>query len=131
MAYDVESQLYPASTEDAKSIPMDIIRPLWAFPVVIPAASHTDFTLPGTLVILSLYSTADCIVEFGRTGAYPILAPLSNALFLPAGVIMTVAAPVDGTLCRVLSQGGSAGTLFVQGVQKWAGLGLRRQSIVR
>ena len=129
MATSIEQQLYPASTEDSKSIPMEIIRPLSLMRVMISSNAVTGFTLPADYKLLSFYATIDCGVKFAADLTYPVSGINADTLFLPAFTIMTIAPAIGQLECSVAPfLDSDSGYLAIQSIQKWAGLGLRRQA---
>lgn len=123
MATLASSQLYPFSTEDGKSIPLEVIRPLGVFVLPVTTGGHA-IALDSSFDLVSVLSTVPIIWTFnGDTIAENVIIP--DALFVPADTIMTVDLP-SGAAHHVKSLNGS-GYVYIQGIQKWAGLGLNRQ----
>ncbi|MGE4259156.1 MAG: hypothetical protein AB7F19_07430 [Candidatus Babeliales bacterium] len=132
MATSAQEQLYPSATEDAKSIPMEIMKPTGFYLVSAAEGAQTAFAIPTAFEVCSIYSTEDAFMAFDSEpgelsfpvpdGIYP------NILFLPARTMMTVQLPTvlrTGTIIPVFAD--LPIKVFVQSIQKWAGLGLRRQ----
>lgn len=128
MATVAERELYPFSTSDAKSVPVDIIWPLKFIKKAFIADDETSMSIPADFDIVSIKATADVLIDFGNAATYPIAeTAYSSALFVPAETIMTVRLPSTGAVKLVPATAGQAGSLYIQSVQKWAALGLQRQ----
>lgn len=129
MATTAERELYPLSTSDSKSIPLEAVWPLRAIRKAVAANVASSLTLPTDLQLVSIRSTVDCLIDFANAAAYPVVdATLyPNAMFLAAETIYTVRVPNGGPIKIVPTTAGLSGTLFVQEIQKWAALGLKRQ----
>ena len=120
------SQRYPLSTPDGLSIPLDVIKPhsivLLNFTTMTASAV---VAIPDGIEIASLYSTEDCVIQFGGTAAVPangVNTP--NALVLTKDVITVIAPPLVTLTAIGLS---TAGSLRIQFIEKWAGLALVKQ----
>lgn len=128
MATVAERELYPFSTSDAKSVPVDIIWPLKFIKKAFAMNAATALTIPAGFDIVSIKATADVLVDFANAATYPVAeTEYANALFVPAETIMTVRLPSTGAVKLVPATAGQAGSLYIQSVQKWAALGLQRQ----
>lgn len=121
--------IYPFSTQDGKSIPLDIIKPtgimVRSFPAAGGIVSHC--TIPDGSVVGVLTSSVECIVRFGAVDIPATLVDdtlYTNAVFIPAGAIVAVVLPAG--ILSVIGRG-AAGTLFIQLIEQWAGLGLPNQ----
>ena len=120
------SQRYPLSTPDGTSIPLDVFKPhsvvLLSFSNMVASAV---VAIPDGIEIASLYSTEDCIVQFGGTAVIPGNGVnKADALILTKDVITNVAPPlVTMTVIGITA----AGSLRIQFIHKWAGLALPKQ----
>ena len=117
------SQLYPFSTEDGKSIPLEVIRPLGAF--VLSVTDEATFTT-GPYELVSIRCSKDAVLVFNSATSIAEGVDLENALVLPAETIVTAVIPVNTSSKIKIMEEGSA-KLYIQHIQKWAGLGLNRQ----
>lgn len=120
-----QSQLYPLSTENSDAIPLDVIRPTGIIRLALSAPT-TDLVIPEEVKIAAFYSKLGCFIHFGLLMPNP---PISNtyypdALFIPPGVIITSVIPSVNAKVVPLS---ADGELIIQGIYKWAGVGLDRQ----
>lgn len=132
MATAASKSLYPSSTDDGKPIPLDVMSPRELLFVPLAADTESVVAIPGTYNVVSIYSTIDSIIDFDNGMAFPPVAgELDNALFLPAGTIMTVQIPNTGEVRVVPVIAGETGFCTIQNIQKWAALGLQRQLSVR
>lgn len=132
MATAASQSLYPSSTDDGKAIPLDVMSPRELLFVPLVANDESLVTIPANYNVVSIYSTIDAIIDFDNGLAYPPVAgELDNALFLPAGTIMTVQLPNQGAVRVVPVVADEVGYCTIQHIQKWAALGLQRQLGVR
>lgn len=125
----IDKELYSFSTEDGKAIPLDIIRPLAIMLQAVNAGSQTSITIPVTWKVASFYSSVGCFIEFASAlMPWPILAntEYTDVLFVPPNIIVT--ATVIPGVAIISPASGSAGSIIIQQIQKWAGLALRRQA---
>jgi len=117
--------LYPFSTKDAKVIPLDIIRPASLAKIPFLSASATvlaDLSL--SVPILVLRSSTDCYIRFGATAEVPSTALIPDLLYLPAGTVMVIAPEVSTYSVIGATENGD---LWIQVIERWAGLGLETQ----
>jgi len=124
----VEKEIYPLSTEDNRSIPLDVIRPLSLLKGSIAATGATSITIPVGWKVASFFSNVGCFVQFAAASlpTPPTLdTPYADTLWVPPNFVV-VSTVLEGT-ARVVSAEGVAGYLIAQHVQKWAGMALRRQ----
>lgn len=121
------AQLYPLSTRDGESIPLEVMGPAGLIVRSITLSGVVDFTLPASFVIGSLYSEVGCILQFAQTIPNPPVngTEYSDAVFVPPQTLIT--STLTPGPCRLISLGVSAGTLYIQNVQKWAALALSQQ----
>lgn len=125
----VNNQLYPFSTEDGKTIPLDIIRPVGLMQVNVPVAGFAaSAIIPADWALASFYSKEGCIVQLGTATLNGALTP---GMVYPDALVVPPRCLVVSTLlpgeCRIISLEGDTGTVFIQRIQKWAGIALRRQ----
>lgn len=133
MATAAERELYPLSTSDSKSIPLETIWPLRALRKSVAPDATTDLTIPAGMDLVSIRSTVDLLIDFANAATYPIsdATVYPNALFVAAETIYTVRLPNTGAVNIVPLLPGVSGTLYIQEIQKWAALGLQRQLVNR
>lgn len=133
MATVAERELYVLSTSDGKSIPLDAVWPLRAIRKSFASNIHTALTIPADMELVSIRATADILVDFDNAATYPVAdgSAYANALFVAAETIYTVRLPNTGAVRIVPAVAGLAGTLYIQEIQKWAALGLKRQLVNR
>jgi len=127
MATAVEKQLYPFSTEDAQAIPLDIILPKELLFIQLAAEAAASVTIPTGFNLVAVYSSVDVLLDFANAAAYPLAAgTFSEGVFVPGSVMMTFMLPDVGAI-KIVPVANRAGWCTIQNIQKWAGLGLRRQ----
>lgn len=120
-------QLYPMSTEDGESIPLDIIRPLDVQVVAFAAESHTPVNFTAGQKYCSVSSTVDCVVDLTNSQTYP-LASSTSGFVVCADAVYTIQLPEAPVTARIIPLNpAEAGSFRVTGIQKWAGIGLARQ----
>jgi hypothetical protein len=119
-------ELYPFSTQDGKSIPLDIIRPAGLIIQSFTASGNTFLESSTPLDVAVFMASKPCLVGFGEEVPNPAVNGefYSNSLIIPAGVIITVKCPSSIMYIRGTDE---AGTLYVQAIHRWAGLSLPSQ----
>lgn len=119
--------LYPFATQDGQAIPLDIINPAGlVFQDFILGAS-TEFTIPAGYEVGTFFATKDCIVSFGADlVSFDANTMHTNTLLLPAGVVVTAAFIAGPAYVRGIAE---VGTVYMQLIEKWAGLGLPQQFV--
>jgi len=119
------SNLYPFSTKDASAIPLDILRPKSVaridFLDAVPSAA-LDLVVYTPVIILR--ASAPCVISFGAAPTALSAALVANQMYMDAGELQVIAPPAS-TL--YVMGDGVAGSLVVQMIEKWAGLGLDAQ----
>lgn len=116
------NQLYPFSTKEGEIIPLDIIRPSGALKKAIPTGTGTTAETLGTAAtpIVILRSDVNCFVCFGNIAVVPGSTIVANTVYIAAGE--TVVCAPGSTTYSVIGDG-ATGTLIVQLIEQWAGLG--------
>jgi len=124
-------ELYPFSTSDGQSIPLDVISPIGLIKKNFTGVGVSTLVVADSFKIASFYSFEGCILQMaGSSLANPPVDGSDNAdtlLILPDTTV--VSAIVAGTWNIVPYVSGVAGVLWVQKIRKWAGLALERQLI--
>lgn len=116
------AELYPLATQDGKSIPLDVVKPLSLFSALIVEGTPTVFEVPADYVIAAIYATVDCIVRFSATplpSGIVTETAYSNAIFVPANILCNLV--VTPGAASVLGVAG-AGVIYISSVQQWAAL---------
>lgn len=119
------SEAYPFSTQDGKAIPLDIIKPAYLLIKNFSIVS-SSLTITEDMRVATLFSSVSCLFRFEVD--IPVIVDgtaYSRMILVPANTILTVAL-VTGT-AYVKSLSGDNGTLYLQVIEKWAGLALDRQ----
>jgi hypothetical protein len=123
----IPSEIYPFSTQDGKAIPLDIIKPAFLIKKSFSTTS-SSFTIAEGMRVATVMATAGCLLRFEED--IPVLvdgiAYASTAL-IPPNTIVTIA--LKSGLAYVQSLTSEAGTLYIQVIEKWAGLALDNQYI--
>lgn len=127
MATAASNQLYPFSNEKGEAIPLDIVRPLGAVVVSVAANAATSFSIPTNYTEVSISSTIDVLIDFDDTATYPAVGPYNSALILRKDVIYTQQLPDVGAVKIIPINTAESGKVFINAIQKWAGIGLNRQ----
>ena len=112
---------YPLTTHSGVPIPLDVYRPRSLLTVTLSTSPSTPTSLPSGSEVFMFRASVDCWIRFDSTQvAVPTPGtPQSYTTFLAAGEIHNIAPPFL-LFSHVAS---AAGTLIVQGVENWAGLG--------
>lgn len=116
------NDLYPFATQDGKAIPLDIIKP--AFLYMCNVASTV--VVPTKYQVVAIHAiNVDALVRFGEDLVIPLTSGVyyENTVYIPKNGVVMVALP-DNTLHIYPS---NTGIVYVQGMEKWAGLGLQKQ----
>src|SRR4051812_4197416 len=111
-------QLYPLSTRDGESIPLEVMGPQGLLVKSFTALGTTGLVIPTSFVIGSLYSSAGCILQMGAaTIPNPLLdnTEYPNTVFVPPETLITVA--LIAGAARVIPLV-NAGSLYIQNVRK-------------
>lgn len=119
------SEAYPFATTDGKAIPLDIIKPKGFIYSSFPGS----ITIPAnTSGVSFFYATESCVLAPSFSPALTEDTYYSGALFVPKGhaVISTL---LEGTF--QIEAIDNPGFLFVQEIEKWAGLSLDIQYVRR
>lgn len=123
------NEVYPFSTEDNKSIPLEVIRPISLIRQSVLSAGPSVLTIPVGWKVASFYCSVSCYIEFGAASMPNVLlnnTPYANTLWIPSETIV-VATVLEGT-ARIVNAGtAGVGYLIAQQIQKWGGLAPRRQ----
>jgi len=125
---DIRDQLYPFSTEDNKSIPLDIIRPLSLIQQALASAVLSTIVIPATWKLASFFCPVGCYIQFfDETLVTPIVdgTEYTDTLFVPPSCVVT--STVIAGNAKILMLGTGTSYLVVQNIQKWAGLSLNRK----
>ena len=116
---------YPLATADGVPVPNETIRPRVFYIIAVSGTASTLLTLTGNYKTVTLCSTVDCIIRFGATASVPAdRTLLSDAMFLPKNVVVTVS---PGTMSISAIAISTSGSLYVTVIESWAGLGLEYQ----
>jgi hypothetical protein len=125
---DIRDQLYPFSTEDNKSIPLDIIRPLGLIRTALASAVLSTIVIPATWKLASFFCPAGCYIQFfNETLPSPLIdgTEYVDTLFVPPSCVVT--STVIAGNAKILMLGTGTSYLAAQNIQKWAGLSLNRK----
>lgn len=128
MATAAENQLYPFSTQDGQTIPLDVIRPL-SLVVAAVAAAGTVVAFPAAVSVCVIYGSVDMVLDLEAAASSP-LGNHASALFVPAGTLITAVLP-DVTSIKAIPVSPQDGFISVQSVQRWAGVGTQTQLVRR
>ena len=126
-------QLYPLSTRDGNAIPLDAASPLNLYKKTIAANIATQVNIPVDMKLVSIHATIAMVLDFLDTATYPLADEdlKAEALYLPADTILTIWLQAVGPVKAVPVNADEAGLLFIQGIQKWAAIGLEQNTVVR
>jgi hypothetical protein len=118
-------QVYPFATQDGKAIPLDIINPKGVIPVAFTQVVKA-FVIPDGYEVGALYSTEDSLVRFGNTIPNALVdgTLYDNAVIVPSKAMVTSGITPGNVYVKGLS---ASGVLYIQLIEKWAGLGLQMQ----
>lgn len=119
------SEVYPFATQDGKAIPLDILKPSSFVYFSFVSAAKTDIVIPQTSSVAIFLASETCLVSF-EASLVGITAGVeyTKTLLVPKDVI--VASVIQGLTAQVRGLTAS-GSLYVQLIEKWAGLSLEKQ----
>lgn len=125
----IQKEIYPVSTEDGKSIPLDVVMPLSSVRATLAANVETTIVPTALYDIISIYSSIDVAVDFAGVLEYPMAnnTLVDDTILIPANTLMTLRAPESVSWSIVPLKNDSAGFIYITALQKWAGLRLNRQ----
>lgn len=119
------SEIYPFATVDGKAIPLDILKPTYLSITQFTAEASTEINLPVNAVVGMFISNKAVVISFeaplAAIGTEPIL---SKTLIVPENVIVSSSILANKLHIRGIAE---AGTLYIQLIEKWAGLALDKQ----
>lgn len=119
------SEAYPFATQDGKAIPLDILRPsnfMYLDTIITSAA----FTLPAGSKVATFLASENCLLRFDA--AVPAIVsgtPITDCLFLPKNVIVISSVLSEKIHARTIAA--SSASIFIQCIEKWAGLAMDSQ----
>lgn len=119
-------ELYPLSTLKGDSIPLEVAGAEFLIKKALTAGIPASITLPASCKICSFYAPNGCYIDFSNTISAPLVdGTLYNnlAFILPDSVVILATDSV--TAIKALSEANT--TLIIQGIRKWAGIGLESQ----
>lgn len=119
-------EVYPFSTRDGDPIPLDVIGAAGLIVKSVSGAGVTNFTIPDSFLIGSLYSPLGCILQFAQSIPNP---PVDGQEY-----VETILVPPEHLIVVSLTPGasrvipiGGATTLYIQNIRKWAALAMSQQ----
>lgn len=119
-------QVYPFATQDGKSIPLDIIRPsglLFKSFTTTPA----EITIPEGYPVAAIIADKACLIKFnGSISGFVENTVYTDLLLVPAETIVIVSILSGIGSVRGITE---TGTVYIQLIEKWAGLALDKQFI--
>ena len=119
------SEVYPFATQDGKAIPLDILKPSSLVFYAFTDVAKTDIVIPTTSQVAIFLASEACLLSFeGSLIALTSGIEYTKTLLIPKDVI--VASVIQGTFAQIRGLTAS-GTLYVQLIEKWAGLALDKQ----
>lgn len=124
-----ERELYPLSTTDNKPIPFDIMLPLGSITWDFAANARTLITIPGSFDLVYAFASSDVLISFASALDYPVAVntEMPDAFILPGDSLITMRLPKSGAASIIPLRPAASGVVYMQNMQKWAALGLKRQ----
>lgn len=125
MSANTPSELYPFATQDGKAIPLDILKPQGLLILPFTTDAVASISLPAGSTVAMLIASEACLVSFDHSLAtVPTNEFLSEVLLVPYNNVVSCSIPSLDIKIRGVD---NPGTLYVQLIEKWAGLALDRQ----
>lgn len=117
-------EIYPFSTQDGKAIPLDILKPSHLFHIPFTTTS-SSVELPENVQVAMFMASVSAIISFGAAVSFAGGSwNQVDSLYVPKDIIVSSTIK-DRTLhIRGVAEPGS---LWVQIIEKWAGLALTKQ----
>lgn len=117
--------IYPFATQDGKAIPLDIIKPKGIIFQSFTAGASAQITIPADATVGVIFSDKACAIGFG----VDVPALVANTYYpttalIPVGSIVTLALTPGTAYVRGLTD---SGNIWIQLIEKWAGLALNTQ----
>lgn len=119
---NIPQDVYPFSTADGKPIPLDILKP--NFLVILDFTSNgvVSFNLPTPSRVAMFIATEAVLVSFEDSlASVGDKAVLDKTLIIPKGTIVSSVLPVSQIKIRGIDD---PGTLYIQGIEQWAGVSI-------
>lgn len=127
MTTQIPSQVYPFATQDGKPVPLDIIRPAGLIKIDFINSAVANFILPDTYTEGIILATSACLVRQGSTIPSIVNGTFYQDMFLVYTDTLITVSLLPGTIyVKGLTD---SGTLYLQLIERWAGLGLPKQYI--
>lgn len=121
------SQVYPFATQDGKAIPLDIIKPSGLIFTNFTDSADVSITIPEGYPVAAIIANTACFIRFGDSiGTLVENTFYNNLLLIPSNTITIVSLIVGSAKVRGLTDSGS---VYLQLIEKWAGLALDKQFI--
>ena len=126
MTISTPQEVYPFASQDGMAIPLDIIKPS-CLVIKSFSPSSSSFTIPENYKVCTLIASTACLLRFGEDFPTPLVdATLyENTLLVPQDTVVTASLLPETIYVRSLGE--DIGTLYIQLIEKWAGLALDRQ----
>lgn len=122
---NIPSGVYPFATQDGKPIPLDIIKSAGFLWQSFIAGVGSRFDIPPDKTVGVLIATTACLVTFGTDlSDFMSNKVYNDTILIPADSPVTVSLIPGKAYVRSLT---SPGTLYIQLIEKWAGLALDKQ----
>ena len=125
MSYTL-SDIYPFATQDGKAIPLDILKPSGLILHAYTEGSASTLIIPEQYQVGMFLATTSCLVCFGEELVKPFVDSIiyENTLLVPSGNVVSSAIRHPSLSIIGLNEGGQ---LYIQLIDRWAGLALDRQ----
>lgn len=114
-------EVYPFATSDGKAIPLDIIYPS----ALVKLTNGQSFTLAAGYEVAAIHAFgAEAILSFnGALGSVNTATLYEDTVFIPPNGLAIVRLP--SATVHVIT--GTGGVVYIQLIEKWAGLALPSQ----
>ena len=122
---NIPSEQYPFATQDGKAIPLDILKPLGLLILPFTTDAVASISLPESSAVAMMIASEACLISFDHSlVTVPTNEFLSKVLLVPYNNVVSCSIPSLDIKVRGVD---ANGTLYVQLIEKWAGLALARQ----
>lgn len=122
---------YPFATKDGRVIPLDILRSKGLIYQAFNKNTSNEINIPLKAEVAIVYATQDCLLFLNENELAPVvinsITLLPNTI-MPSALIIpkthAICVVVTEGIARVIGLGLNPGFIYVQIIEKWAGLDL-------
>lgn len=120
-------QAYPFATQDGKAIPLDVIKSKGIMLLNLTSVA-SSFTIPEGKEVAILLASTLSVIQPGNTLPDALISGTEypGGLFIPSGIAVSALLAPGAYKAKTVT---GAGTVYIQFIEKWAGLALSKQFV--